>query len=51
MQAEGEQVQFLKLESYGLTVMQRMTVEGEKTCSNLERGVLNWFQRREPEGY
>ena len=24
--------------------------EGEKICSNLEKGVLNWFQRREPEG-
>ena len=24
--------------------------EGEKICSNLEQGVLNWSQRREPEG-
>jgi len=27
-----------------------MTTEGEKTCNNLEQGVLNRFQRRELEG-
>jgi len=43
VQAKGKEVQFLKLESYGLTIMQIVAVEGEKTCSNLERGVLNWF--------
>ena len=27
-----------------------VAAKGEKICSNLEQGVLNWFQRREPEG-
>jgi len=30
--------------------VQIVTAEGEKIRSNLEQGVLNWFQRREPEG-
>lgn len=33
----------IKLESYGLTVAQRTTVECEKNATNLEQGVLIWF--------
>lgn len=40
----------IELESYDLTVTQRMATEGEKICSGLEHGVLKWFQRRELEG-
>ena len=48
MQAEGEEVQLLKYGDFMVfTVMQIAATEGEKTCSNLEQGVLKWFQRRE----
>lgn len=50
VQAEGEGGIVVVKTGDFITVMQRMTVEGEKTCSNLEQGVLNWFQRREIEG-
>ena len=44
MQGEGEEVQLLNYgEFMGFTVMQIATAEGEKTCNNLEQGVLNWF--------
>jgi len=48
---KGKEVQLcLSWRVYGLTVVQMVAAEGEKICSNLEQGVLNWFQRREPEG-
>jgi len=51
LQPKGEELQLFKVwRVYGLTVIQIATAEGEKTCSNLEQGVLNWFQRREPKG-
>ena len=51
MQAEGERGTIvLSWRVYGLIVVQMAAAEGEKICSNLEQGVLNWFQRREPEG-
>ena len=51
MQTEGERGTVVEVwRVYGLTIIQIVATEGEKTCSNLEQGVLNWFQRRELEG-